>query len=146
MKILNILVKIDALQNRTQSSRKGAPNRTVAQTLQCTNPIPHNAYFATEMCTHVHISFTNWCIVGYLSDALCDLWYWTIIGMYRNCKLFYMTTVVLVGCWKYLVVSVTYNLNNNTLMLNGNLQLFSLDKQRHTCLKFRCTYNIYREL
>ena len=30
-------------------------------------------HFVTEMCTWVHISVTNWCIVGYLSDALWDL-------------------------------------------------------------------------
>ena len=28
----------------------------------------------TEMCTCVHISVTKWCIVGYLSNALWDLW------------------------------------------------------------------------
>ena len=31
-------------------------------------------HFVTEMCTYVHISVTKWCIVGYLSDALWDLW------------------------------------------------------------------------
>ena len=35
-------------------------------------PTVHN--FVTEMCTCVHISVTQWCIVGYLSDALWDLW------------------------------------------------------------------------
>ena len=45
--------------------------------------ISHNAsqvscptihHFVTEMCTSVHISVTKRCIVGYLSDALWDLW------------------------------------------------------------------------
>ena len=53
--------------------------------LQVRNPSrkSHNAldkyptihYFVTEMCTHVHISVTKWCIVGYGTDAfwhLCD--------------------------------------------------------------------------
>ena len=29
---------------------------------------------ATDMYTRVHISDINWCILGYFSDALCDLW------------------------------------------------------------------------
>ena len=35
---------------------------------------PTMHHFVTEMCTYVHISVTKWCIVGYLSDALWDLW------------------------------------------------------------------------
>ena len=35
---------------------------------------PTMQHFITEMCTHVHISVTKCCIVGYLSDALWDLW------------------------------------------------------------------------
>ena len=43
--------------------------------------ISHNAlheyptmqHFVTEMCTHVHISVTNWCIVAYYTGALRDL-------------------------------------------------------------------------
>ena len=31
-------------------------------------------HFVTEMCTYVHISVAKWRILGYLSDALCDLW------------------------------------------------------------------------
>ena len=30
-------------------------------------------HFVTEMCTHVHISVTKWCIVGYGTGALWDL-------------------------------------------------------------------------
>ena len=38
---------------------------------QCTSPISHDA----KMCNwNVHISATKWCLVGYLSDALWDLW------------------------------------------------------------------------
>ena len=39
-----------------------------------TNPAMH--HFVTEMCmcAHMHISVTKWCIVGYFSDALWDLW------------------------------------------------------------------------
>ena len=37
-------------------------------------PYPTMHHFVTEMCTCVHISVTKWCIVGYLTDALWDLW------------------------------------------------------------------------
>ena len=37
-------------------------------------PYPIMQHFVTEMCTCVPISVTKWCIVGYLSDALWDLW------------------------------------------------------------------------
>ena len=33
-------------------------------------------HFVTEMCTYVHISVTKWCIVGYRTGALWDLWGW----------------------------------------------------------------------
>ena len=41
---------------------------------------PHNSHnptmhqFVTEMCTSVHISVTEWCIVGYSIGVLWDLW------------------------------------------------------------------------
>ena len=41
-------------------------------------PYPTMHHFVTEMCTRVHISVTKWCIVGYLPDALWDLWDWSI--------------------------------------------------------------------
>ena len=42
---------------------------------------PHNAsdkyptvrHFETEMCTHVHISVTKWCIVGFVRWIYCGL-------------------------------------------------------------------------
>ena len=34
---------------------------------------PTMHHFVTEMCTHVHISVTKWCIVGYRTGALWDL-------------------------------------------------------------------------
>ena len=40
------------------------------------NPLgkyPTMHHFVTEMCTHVHISVTKWCIVGYLHHTLWDL-------------------------------------------------------------------------
>ena len=37
-------------------------------------PYPTMQHFVTEMCTHVHISVTKWCIVGYMSGTLWDLW------------------------------------------------------------------------
>ena len=41
-------------------------------------PYPKMHHFVTEMCTHVHISVTKWCIVGYWADALWNLWDWSI--------------------------------------------------------------------
>ena len=46
------------------------PWRAISQISQCIRQISHNAPFITEMCTHVHISVTNWCVVRYLSNAL----------------------------------------------------------------------------
>ena len=37
-----------------------------------TYPTMH--HFVTELCKHMHISATKWCMVGYLSDASWDLW------------------------------------------------------------------------
>ena len=37
-------------------------------------PHPTMNHFVTEMCTHVHISVTKWCIVGCLPNVLLDLW------------------------------------------------------------------------
>ena len=37
-------------------------------------PHPTMHHFVTEMCTCVHFSVAKWCIVGHLSNALCDLW------------------------------------------------------------------------
>ena len=34
---------------------------------------PRMHHFVTEMCTHVHISVTKWCIVGHGTGALWDL-------------------------------------------------------------------------
>ena len=41
---------------------------------------PTMHHFVTETCTCVHVSVTKWCIVGYLSNALWDLWEWSIVG------------------------------------------------------------------
>ena len=49
-------------------------NKTVAQIPQCTIPISHNTSFCNRMNTCVHISIMKWCIVGYLSNVLWDLW------------------------------------------------------------------------
>ena len=39
-------------------------------------------HFVTEICTHVHISVTKWCIGGYLSNASWDMWDWSIAMLY----------------------------------------------------------------
>ena len=42
-------------------------------------PYPTMQYFVTEMCTCVHISVTNCCIVGYGTAAFWDLWDGSIV-------------------------------------------------------------------
>ena len=60
--INNIVVSVNGL----------TPNRQQAITWTCsTNPAMHQCHI--PHC-NVHISVTKWCIVGYLSDALWDLW------------------------------------------------------------------------
>ena len=47
--------------------------------------IPPVHQIVTEMCTHVHISVTEWWIMGYLSNALWDLGDRSIdLGIYAN--------------------------------------------------------------
>ena len=38
------------------------------------NKYPTMHHFVTEMCIHVHISVTQWCIVGYETGALWDFY------------------------------------------------------------------------
>ena len=38
-------------------------------------------HFVTEMCIHGHISVKNWCIMGYGTGALWDLWDWSILKL-----------------------------------------------------------------
>ena len=42
---------------------------------------PTMHHFVTEMCTGVHISVTKWCIMGYGTGALWDLWIWAVSHM-----------------------------------------------------------------
>ena len=42
----------------------------IVQIPHCISPYHTMDHFVTEMCTHVHISLTKWCNVGYL----CDWW------------------------------------------------------------------------
>ena len=49
-------------------------NRFLHKSHNAPVPYPTMHHFVTEMCTQVHICVTKWCIVGYLSDALWDLW------------------------------------------------------------------------
>ena len=41
-------------------------------------------HFVTEMCTHVHISVTKCCVVGYGTDAFWDLWDGFIMSYVRD--------------------------------------------------------------
>ena len=59
---------------KTTMKSKQKPNRPISQIPECICAIPTMHHFVTEMCTCVHISVTKWCIVGYLSGALWDLW------------------------------------------------------------------------
>ena len=52
-------------------------NRPVSQITWCASPISHNAPFCNR---NVHISVTKWCIVGYWTGTLWDLWDWSKVG------------------------------------------------------------------
>ena len=58
----------------------------ISQTPLCTSPKPTMHHFVAEMCTCVHISVTKYCIVGYLCDALWDLWDGSIASTWRKIK------------------------------------------------------------
>ena len=45
----------------------------ISQIQKCFIQISHNAPFVAEICTHVHISVTKWCIVGHDTNASCGL-------------------------------------------------------------------------
>ena len=55
------LVSISTIRPSDKSQNASVPNPTMQN-------------FVTEMCTCVHISVAKWCIVGYLSHALWDMW------------------------------------------------------------------------
>ena len=45
-------------------------------------PIMH--HFVTEMCTHMHIAVTKWCIVVYGTVALWNMWDWPMGRPYHD--------------------------------------------------------------
>ena len=46
------------------------------------NKYPTMHHFITEMCTHVHISVTKRCIVGFWTGAFWELWVCAIAALY----------------------------------------------------------------
>ena len=62
------------IQHLQCNSLRGIPIDQLHKPRNVPVPYPTMHHFVTEMCTHVHISVTKWCIVGYLSDALWELW------------------------------------------------------------------------
>ena len=53
---------------KNDETSKKIINRPISQIPQCIRN-----HFATEICTHVHIYVTKWCIMGYGVGALWDL-------------------------------------------------------------------------
>ena len=53
----------------------GIPVNMSYESHNASSPYPTMHHFVAEMCTCVHISVTKWCIVGYMFDALWDLWH-----------------------------------------------------------------------
>ena len=49
---------------------------------------PTMHHLVTEMCTHVDISLTKWCVVGYGNGALWDLWDRSIGGTHQHENVF----------------------------------------------------------
>ena len=60
--------KANKLEFQRSTIKSHFKNPTMHQTL---HPTMHHV--VTKMCTHVHISVTKWCTVGYRTDALWDL-------------------------------------------------------------------------
>ena len=58
-------------------------------------------HFITEICTRVHISVKRWCIVGYLSDALWDLWDESIDII--RCWIHKEYHILFVWCFEYFI-------------------------------------------
>ena len=59
-------------------------------------------HFITEMCTYVYISVTKCCIVGYGTDALWDLWDWSIDNKAALVK-------IMACCWTdYIPVTISH--------------------------------------
>ena len=78
--LYNIIVNIGSVNGLLPDNTKLLPDSMLiyCQKTHLTNPITHDTYptmhhFVTEMCTHVHISVTKWCIVGYETVALWNL-------------------------------------------------------------------------
>ena len=74
--------------NTPYNSTNPIHNLTMHQshTPQCTSPISHYVTFCNRN-VHIVISVTKWCIVGYFSDALWDLWDWSILYCFNNLQL-----------------------------------------------------------
>ena len=85
-----------------------------SQIPQCTSPCPTMHPFVTEICTRVHTSVTKWCIVGYISDALWDLWDKLLVctSIQYFHKSYFLNMMILTTKSIYLVV---YSLHHNVL-------------------------------
>ena len=92
------MIWLDADLLHVWLSKNSAP---VAQIPQCTSPISHDAPFVTEMCTCVHISVTEWCILIYLLNALWHFWDDLITC---NKQLIYRTEFLALIHWLQVVV------------------------------------------
>ena len=58
-------------------------NRPIAQTPQCTSPISHNAPVYNQN-VHNSVSVAKSCILGYLFDALWNLWDRSINSLFHS--------------------------------------------------------------
>ena len=95
-------------------------NRLVAKIPQYTSGKPTLYHFVTDICTHVQISVTKWCNIGYLSKALCDFWkeiitmclfpYTKIQTLETNkdmCNNWWYLYTEFHSSWVYIIVAVT---------------------------------------
>ena len=74
-----------------QCKDKDSSNIPISQTHNIPQ-YPTMQHSVAEMCTHVHLSTTKWCIVGYMTSALWDLRVLAhpiTIRTKRNCVLLY---------------------------------------------------------
>ena len=66
---------------------------------------PTMHHFVTEMCTQVHISVAKWYIVGYETDALWDLWDWSVRPQVKS-----KSHVLAMGClWVFWITLAVHD-------------------------------------
>ena len=105
---------------------------------------PTMQHFITEMCTHVHISITKWCIVGYGTKSLwdmglshCGIWDWCIVRLWiRFIAFLALTNLAL--CCRYSAWHITPLKTANYHI--KRVKTRSMENRVHRCLTYMKHY------